>query len=184
MRSSFLYLQTKTRCRTLYVRWKRGRVADFLGPTTTATSWIGMNRKCPPVPNATHNSSGCVVFISVTIATTTTPGSTVRTSNFLYTSATCTNRRMSSSSCEHGTSHVISICSIAQSTSWPSVAYTPLPSLCKRVTWCGNKLNIYLLLSSTRNKSFQFFGIAAEGTTLLHTHLPLFCLVVPLRLCV
>ena len=103
---------------------------------------------------------------------------------FLTAYATCRNRRGWASSCEHGTSHVKSICAIEQSTSWPSVAYTALPSVCKRVNWCDKKLNSSVLLSSTRRKSFQFFGIAAEGTTLLRTHLPLFCLVVPLRLSV
>ncbi len=45
------------------------------------------------------------------------------------------------------------------------------------MTWCDKKLNSSVLLSSTRNKSFQFFGIAAEGPTLLRTPLPLICLV-------
>ena len=44
------------------------------------------------------------------------------------------------------------------------------------------KLNSFVLFSFTRNKSFQIVGIAAEGTTRLRTHLPIFFLVVPLML--
>ena len=63
------------------------------------------------------------------------------------------------------------------------VAYVAVPSLVVIiVTCCAKKWNMSVLLSCTRRKSFQFWGITVVESTCRRTPLPLFFLAVLFKL--
>ena len=121
-----------------------------------------MYRKLDPTPKAIHSSSGAALLNEAT-ASTTTSVSTALMVTFLHpfctASATCRSRRVSTSSCEHGTRPAKCDSAGEQSTPLPSVAYSSLSSGRGRLTASRDrKANNSVLFSSTRRKSFHFLA--------------------------
>jgi len=97
---------------------------------------------------------------------------------FCTASATCRNRRVSTSAWEHGARLTRYDSAGKQTTPLPSVAHSSLPSAIGRWTASRDrKANNSVLFSSTRRKSFQLYCITVEEATLFLMLFPLFCLV-------
>ena len=112
--------------------WKAGRAPARASPSWLAISCAGMYLKFFPVPNAIQSSLSSCRCLITEMAITTTSLSVVRNATFVNPlkvwSATCTNIRVSASSCVHGETEARFSRGRLLTTSSPSVDMICLPS--------------------------------------------------------
>ncbi len=153
--------------------WKKGKAIHFWGPRVSASSCIGKNLKCFPVPNAIQSSDIPNRWADEMASTTSV--STVRINALLYYCFTASSRwssiRVLASSCVHGAKPETSRW-LLQRTSIRHVAMIALP-LSILVTCDDRNENNSVLFSLIHRNARQFWGTMLDASTRLLIPFPL-----------